>query len=320
VGGAGTDFATDTVSLPLDGAGTLDVVVGVTASADMFDPGAPSIPAGGFDLFLLTLNGAQGNDTVLIGGTGDEFDASAAADTLGNLFVAGFTGSADFPTTPGAFRAAAPGLGGYAVRVTVGQDGALSLQYSTAVRGDPAGITLITDVAADGQGGAYVIGHTNDATYPTTPGVIQPVKSGGAGVLNAVISRLNPSGTDATASTFLGGALGSTQALGVYVDPGGRVYVTGTTLAADFPVTPGAQQTEIGGLNDAYLAEMDSLLGALLSSTFNGGRDADVGMAITGIPLPAEGSPSTSPEAAARRITRSPSAPCRGTQAVRTRS
>src|ERR1019366_4716963 len=76
-------------------------------------------------------------------------------------------------------------------------------------------------------------------------------------------------GFSAGVSAILGGS-GQDYAAAVATDPQGRVYVAGLTYSPDFPVTPGALQTKIGGSSDAFVAKF-AADGKLLWSTYLGG-------------------------------------------------
>src|SRR5207249_7428376 len=120
------------------------------------------------DAFVTKLNptgAALGYSTYLGGSSGDE-GSGIAVDTLGNAYVTGFTASADFPTTTGAFDTT---LGGTAdAFVTKLNATGAALGYSTYLGGssgdDGSGI------AVDTLGNAYVTGVTRSADFATPKG------------------------------------------------------------------------------------------------------------------------------------------------------
>ena len=75
------------------------------------------------------------------------------------------------------------------------------LDYSTFLGG--ADNDIGEDIAVDGEGRAYVTGHTASADYPTTPGAFDTTFNGG--VSDAFVTKLNASGSALAYSTFLGG-------------------------------------------------------------------------------------------------------------------
>ena len=82
-------------------------------------------------------------------------------------------------------------------------------------------------------------------------------------------------------STYLGGT-GFDSGDGIAVDTAGNAYITGSTAFSDFPVTPGAFQTEPGSPAefDAFVTKMNSTGTALIYSTYFGGSGRDMGNAI----------------------------------------
>jgi hypothetical protein len=101
--------------------------------------------------------------TFLGGGDFDRGEGIAVGD--GRAYVTGFTTSADYPTTPGAFDTS---YGNGDAFVTKLNTSGSKLAYSTFLRGN--GVDAGRGIAVDGSGKAYVTGSTESADYPTTPG------------------------------------------------------------------------------------------------------------------------------------------------------
>ena len=207
-----------------------------------------------------------------LGGSGEDGGNGIAVDAAGNAYVTGSTGSANFPTTTGAFQAA---LGG--VRnafVTKLNATGMTLAYSTYLGG--SGNDFGFGIAVDAAGNAYVTGSTNSANFPTTPGAFQTALGGGG---DAFVTKLNATGTGLVYSTYLGGSSGDTGS-GIAVDVAGNAYVTGYTFSANFPTTPGAFQTAFSGLIDAFVTKLNATGSALFYSTYLGGSSDDFGFGI----------------------------------------
>jgi hypothetical protein len=87
-------------------------------------------------------------------------------------------------------------------------------------------------------------------------------------------------------STFLGGSQENVDfpGQGIAVDSAGSAYVTGVTGSANFPTTPAAFQTAIGGDGDAFVAKLSADGSALVYSTYLGGSSFDhaFGIAVDG--------------------------------------
>jgi hypothetical protein len=87
-----------------------------------------------------------------------------------------------------------------------------------------------------------------------------------------------------TYSTYLGGN-SHDEANGITIDSQGNAYVVGTTSSTNFPVTPGAYQTQLGGTvtatYDAFVTKLNPQGNALIYSTFIGGRQGgEYGLSI----------------------------------------
>jgi hypothetical protein len=145
------------------------------------------------------------------------------------------------------------------------------LIYSTYLGG--SGRDQGNGIAVDSAGNAYVTGWTYSTDFPTTPGAFQTVCNGGSGCAfygDAFVSKLNPTGSALVYSTYLGGS-GANSGYGIAVDSAGNVYVTGYTYSTDFPTTPGAFQTNLGGGSDAFVSKLNPSGSALVYSTYLGG-------------------------------------------------
>lgn len=139
-------------------------------------------------------------------------------------------------------------------------------------------------VGVNGEGKVYVAGYTVSvfqSDFPTTTGVIDTSANGSYDIF---ISRLNNSLTQLEASTYLGGQ-NADYVNGLAIDGQDNLYLTGITSSRDFPVTPGAFQTQYqGGEYDAFLVKISPDLDLLLGSTYLGGSGTDYGAALSLIP------------------------------------
>jgi hypothetical protein len=81
-------------------------------------------------------------------------------------------------------------------------------------------------------------------------------------------------------STYLGAGGGSDYGYDIAVDNAGSAYVTGDTLSAKFPVTPGAFDPMLNGGRDIFVSKLSADGSALVYSTYLGGAAEDTGRAI----------------------------------------
>ena len=216
-----------------------------------------------------------------LGGSAADQGFGIAVDASGNAYVTGYTASTDFPTIPGAFQTTLGSAGSTDAFVTKLNPTGSALVYSTYLGGSQEDLGL--GIAIDPIGNAYVIGHTDSTDFPTTLGAFQTALRS-VGHRDVFVTKLNPTGSALVYSTYLGGSQGD-QGFGIAVDTGGNAYVTGFTGSTDFPTTPGAFQTSLGGPLDAFVTKLDPLGSALVYSTYLGGSNVDSGAAIAVDPL-----------------------------------
>ena len=294
LGGTGDDNA---LGVAVDGTGSV-YVAGRTFSADFptLNPAQSSIPDRSVpeNVFVTKLTPAGSLVySTYIGGTGRDGGHAIAVDSAGNAYLTGATNSFDFPTTPGAFQRTLGGSSdGFVLKL--GSNGN-ALVYSTYLGG--SGLEKGFGIAVDSAGSAYVMGYTNSADFPATPGALQTALAGG---FDAFVTKVNPAGTALVFSTFLGGSgdeggldftLGTTPGQPVpadigpiatshlAVDAAGNVYLTGRTTSTNFPTRNPIQAMNGGGF-DAFVAKLNPAGSALIYSTYLGGSGDDFGTSL----------------------------------------
>jgi uncharacterized repeat protein (TIGR01451 family) len=272
--------------LAVDNAGNA-YVTGATSS-DNFPttPGAlDTTLAGTPDAFVAKLNpaGTALVYSTYLGGSDADGGSGIAVDTAGNAYVTGTTQSNTFPTTPGALK---PSFSGETSRAFVAKlnPAGTALVYSTYLGSDGFAPDLGNAVAIDAAGGAYVTGQTSSSDFPTTPGAFDTTYGG----IDAFAVKLNPAGTALVYSTYLGGT-GTDDGRSVAVDGAGGAYVTGNT-DGNFPTTPGAYDTALGGSGDAFVLKLNPAGTALAYSTYLGGTSTIGGEDGNGVAVDAAGS------------------------------
>jgi beta-propeller repeat-containing protein len=280
LGGGGSDVGNDiTVDSSFHTYVTGQTFASIDPTPFPTTPGAfDSARDGSNDAFVTKLNPA-GSGVVYstyLGGDGTESGNSIVVDTAGRAFVTGQTSSpgltTHFPTTPGAFDSTRDGSDD--AFVTKFDATGSSLMYSTYLGGGST--ENGNGIAVDVEGNAYVTGQTSSSDFPTTSGAFQGAY-GGAG--DAFITTVNASGGALLSSTYLGG-IAADHATGIAVNTAGSAYVTGETRSSDFPVTPAAIDTTLGGIGDAFVTKLSPAGSALIDSTYVGGSAADSGNGI----------------------------------------
>jgi Abnormal spindle-like microcephaly-assoc'd, ASPM-SPD-2-Hydin/Beta-propeller repeat len=187
-----------------------------------------------------------------LGGSGANGDQALGIglDASGDVFVAGTTSSADFPTANNYGTPLNIASGVTAAFVSEINPTGTQFLYSTYLggSGNAAGSGDGANAIAVGKAGnIYVTGYTSSMDFPTTAsGLITTAPASVAQGGTAFVTRLFPatSGTGQLAySTYLGGttypASGSGGAIdegfGMATDGNGNAFVVGVTSASDFP-------------------------------------------------------------------------------------
>ena len=240
----------------------------------------------GKDAFVAVFNplAANGNDTLLyasyLGGDGDDIGRGIAVDADRNAYVVGSTASTDLetksPSNSPPLRATFQGGGfdGFVAKIDTEADGNASLTYSTYFGGNIN--DRVESVAVDQFQRAYITGASNSSpsSFPLRNAFDSTQTNG-----EAFVAKLNADGTALFYSSFLGGDNGNTstdgeEGLGITIDFGGNVYVTGrTTSGASFPaLLPLASNLQ----GTAFLTKIEATISSttvpriLYSTTFGG--------------------------------------------------
>ena len=237
----------------------------------------PSNPPN-MDAWVVKLERRTGKVVYLtrLGGEGYDTAVRIKVDGRGHAYAVGFTGSRDFPTTPGALQTVYGGGESDALVVEIGPDGQIA--YSTFVGGSLAdqgnGIVLLAD------GAVLIGGRTWSADFPEAN-----QKLGTRGKSDVFLSRLKPGDRTYHSSAVLGGR-DEEKLTGIAVS-GKKILITGYTESADFP-TARPLQAHLTGPSDAFVTEIRDGFEALNFSTFFGGSGHDSGW---GISMDVQGSP-----------------------------
>jgi uncharacterized protein (TIGR03437 family) len=183
-----------------------------------------------------------------LGGSGNDGATAMAVDATGNVFVAGTTGSLDFPVSKGAYASS-----GNVFVFKLNPDG--SLGYSTYFSG-----TTPLAIATDGSGSAW-LGGNSQGGLPVTPGALSTTCScgyfsGGIGpgifFSESSLTRFDAAGASLIFSTYVAGSSATTLvgqnnfASPLAVTPDGTAYLggaggvfqidrTGTSLLSSIP-------------------------------------------------------------------------------------
>jgi hypothetical protein len=223
-------------------------------------------------------NGTRLLYSTFVGGADDDVVHGLALDQTGNVYVAGFTASNDFPTTSGALTRNRRDQHYADAFITKLDSTGSKLLYSTLLGG--SAYDSVESIAIDRAGSAYVAGETESRNFPTTPGAPQrrcatclPAKGGYDP--DAFVAKLNPSGSRLLYGTFLGGS-SVDKSFDIAVDRAGNAYVAGSTASLNFPTTRGSFDTtrndDTVSWSDGFVTKLNRTGTRFLYSTYLGSR------------------------------------------------
>ena len=262
-------YGSGVVSLVTDNAGTIYAV----------GSGAPG------DAFAMKLDPTGSNIlySTYLGGIGTDSASAIAVDSAGRAYIAGATGSPDFPlATPlqssfeggtDAFLTVLDPTGSHlawstylsassvpqASWIAVDSAGNVHVAGKTSVakiKGDGSAVifaanlgagTTASSVAADAAGNTYVAGTTTSANLPAV-NALQPTLAGRS---DAFVAEFNGQTGAVQYATYLGGSQDDSAA-SLAVDAAGNAYVTGFTISADFPLNNSWQ----GSFSNVFVAKL----------------------------------------------------------------
>jgi hypothetical protein len=230
-----------------------------------------------------------------MGGTADDQVNAIKLTANGLLYVTGYTNNSDMPYINGAYSNVSVGATNIFVTILdTSAAGGFRPTYFSYIGGSRVDIPLA--MVLDAQGDVYLTGTTTSPDFPmvgnsllsTFPSIANPgVTITPINLTEGFVLELNPAGYGEVSllySTYLGGTEGDTYGNAIDLDQAGNIYVVGTTLAGDFPVTGNAYQTGLWGGQDTFLIEFSTSTATPLYSTFLGGELDDDGRCVAVAP------------------------------------
>ncbi len=217
---------------------------------------------GSSDVFVVKLDLTKTNlDTLVyatyIGGSGLDIAQSMKMDAAGTVWVAGYTTSGDFPVTASAFQHeyAGGGADAFLLRVDPSLPPGDFIVYSTYIGGSGADVAY--DLSLAGAETASLTGYTLSNDFPLyAPAPAGHLRSLMADVFVSTLDTSIPGVGGLRFSTYFGG---SHQDVGakVLANPAGDLFVTGTTVSRNLPVTDGSTKPGVFGATSGFVLRFD---------------------------------------------------------------
>jgi YD repeat-containing protein len=200
----------------------------------------------------LAADGSTITYSTYLGGTGDDGASGVAIDTAGFVYLAGSTGSTNFPVV-NPLQPTNQGQGdAFLAKLNPAGTGLVYSTYLGGTEGDGA-----YDVGLDGFENVYLLGLTYSDNFP----VVDPL-AGQATTHNfyeGFVAKVDSSGSSLVYSSYLGGANIDYPA-NLFVDEDGALYVSYGTRSADMPMVNAFQPVFAGGpvgqAHDGYVAKI----------------------------------------------------------------
>jgi hypothetical protein len=216
------------------------------------------------DLYPRIINGTY------LGGSSEDYAYGVALAPDGDVVVAGWTKSTNFPTKNALddYNPCGGCMTAFVARLSPRLDDLICATYlggSSETYGD--------SLAVDGDGAMYVAGTTTADDFPTVNPLQARHGGGGRNYYDGFLTKLAPEGNQLLYSTYFGGG-GDDEPYVVLVDQIGNMYLVGDTSSSNLPVE-NAAQAALAGEEDLFAVKFTPAGDAIEYCTYFGGDGDD---------------------------------------------
>jgi hypothetical protein len=220
------------------------------------------------------INWQNNIESLYFGGDLEDDIMDIKIDSIGNLILAGFSISNNYPQVGNGYHQEFAGGGldsdhGVSGDIILTKlDPSLNLIWSTYLGGSgkDGAITVLIDEFDD----IIIIGLTDSINFPVTQNANQKTFSGG--LYDNIIVKFSTDGDLLYSSYF--GTPGNDKFSYAKFDSNENIIICGTTDSTTYPVTNDAFQSTNAGFEDGFIAKFDSNF-SILYSTYFGGTNYD---------------------------------------------
>lgn len=216
-----------------------------------------------------------------LGGNHDDEALDITVDSVGNTYLTGYTGSANFLVSANAVQQVGSWTNGGFNAFVMKFDVSGTLLFSTMLGGTSANYAgdQGEGIRVDPNGTVYVTGYTQSSNFPVTSNALQATLGGGKDVFFAALSG---DGSQLIYSTYLGGAQDE-DAYRMVEDANGAIWLAGSALGTGLPVTTGVYQSKPNGAANGFIAKLGFNSAAaqpltINALTFLGGSSSATGL------------------------------------------
>ncbi|MEM6884503.1 MAG: SBBP repeat-containing protein, partial [Verrucomicrobiota bacterium] len=218
--------------------------------------------------------------STFIGGSDNE-GKSIALDSVGNVYVTGYTHIRSYPNSTGPFFDSGSPNMEESIEVIVSK---LSPDLSTLIASTylgGAGIDKGNAIAVDADDAVFVVGETDSPDFP----VHGALQANHGGQLDGFVLKMSSDLSEILTATYIGGTY-SDAAYDLAVDPeNGDIAITGQSNSNDFPVSENGYVSEFPGETQAYAMRFRNDLKQRINSTFLGSKLYSIGMSLAISPV-----------------------------------